>query len=395
MKKLSITLIFTLIFTLAGTGAFAKSFDIGDGKLDAYASIRGFAVFNNVDGGDVIANGRDHSNFALGIYSHSRIGAKWTQGDFLFNVELGMGGSGSPPPVNLRLLYGDYKFAGGEKGRIRIGQFSTISSTGAFYDRKLNGDDALLGFGTLGDAIRRAGVNYEIGGFSISALSMRQDSSSFTPLYAGREYENVEFTEIMPRIEASYSISDVFRAGGSFVQTAVTADNTATGQFNKRYHINAGHIMLAAAPKIGNNMRLIASGFYSVNGGMYAMAATAGGYDSTTGVNFNRALPQMKAETDKAEMDNTTILGGALALRIDAFEVGFGYQSARNDAWKDHINGAGLYANYRYKFSPNFTIIPEFGYSNCGDRGSVPNNSESLPKDTRAFQAGVQLRVDL
>ncbi|MDR0311304.1 MAG: hypothetical protein LBJ21_06945 [Acidobacteriota bacterium] len=393
MKKRLTSLVLVLVFAFAGKSAFAKSFEVGGGTLDAYASIRAFALYNNVDGGDVV--GRDHSQFSIGMQSHSRVGAKWTQGDFHFNFEMGMGGAALPPPVTLRLLYGDYKFAGGNSGRIRVGQIPNISSTGSFYDRKLNGDDALLGFGTITEAIRRAGINYEIGDFSVSAISMRQDSSSFTALYNG--YGNVEFTEIMPRIEAAYSVAGVFRAAGSFVQTSVKADNYATEQprLNQRYNINAFHLALAAAPKIGDNMRIIASGFYSMNGGLYGMVTTAGGYDSISGVSFNRALPQLKEGTDKAEMENTTIVGGALAFRIDAFEAGLGYQSASNDAWKDNINGIGVYANYRVRLSSNFMIIPEFGYSNCGDRGSAPKSVESLPKDTRGVQAGVQFRIDI
>jgi hypothetical protein len=389
MKKTLIIFVFATIINITGTNGFARSFDIGDGTLDVYASIRAFAVYNNTDGGDVVA--RDYSQFVLGLQSISRVGVKWTHGDFSFRNEIGMGGSDSRPPVYLRFLYGDYKPAGGDSGRIRIGQIPGISDTGSFYDHKLNDDDALLGFGTLTD-VRRVGVNYEIGGFSISALSVRQDQSGLEGLYAGYGYD-VEFIEIMPRIEAAYSISDIFTAAGSFVQTAV--DNKAHGKRGRRYNIDAYHLMLVAAPKIGDNVKIIASGFYSVNGGIYGMAYTGGGHETNTAVDFNRVLPQLKTGTEKAETENTSAFGGAVALRADAFEIGFGYQSTRNNAWKEAINGMGLYANYRYKLSPNFTIIPEIGYFNCGNRGSVPKSVEKAPRDTRAFQAGVQFRIDI
>ena len=390
MKKQLASLILVLIFALvAGNSTYAKSFDVGGGKLDAYASIRAFTMFNHVDGGDVVD--RDHSQFSIGVFSHSRIGVKWEQGSFTFHNELGMGGSTvSGSNVTLRLLYGEYKFAGGEKGRIRIGQFNNIASTGAFYDHKLNGDDALFGFGTLGDANRRVGINYEIGGFSLSALSMRQDSSNVLKPYSDGGYY-AEFEELMPRIEASYSISDVFKAGGSVVHTSVKADhyNSTTGQAvsNQRYGFNAYHLMAAAAPKISDNVRIIISGFYSVNGGTYGMTRIGYGYDSTNSVGLRLALPELKAGTDKAEMDDTAVAGGAIALHVENFEVGFGYQNARNDAWIDDINGMSVYTNYRFNLSPNFKIVPEFGYYHCGDMGNV--------KNTKGYQAGMQFRIDI
>jgi len=290
----------------------------------------------------------------------------------------------------LRLLYGDYKFAGGEKGRIRVGQMPGTELTVSYYGRKLSSDQGLQGFGTLWEA-RRVGINYEIGGFSISAISMRQDAAAVTGLFTAADsgFSNVEFSEVMPRIVAAYSVSS-FKVAGTYVKSSVMANNTVTGETDRRYHVDAGHLMVAANPKIANNTRLIASGFYSVNGGLYQMVAIGGGHDPYEAVRRDLwALPQLK-KPGKGDMYNTSIYGGAIALNVNGFEAGFGIQSAGSDAWEENQTGKLVYGNYTYRVS-GFSITPEVGYIHSGNRARTPG----APRDTRGFHAGVQFRFDI
>ena len=383
-------MLFTLIFILAGTSAFARTFKIGDNTIDTYASVRALAMFNHTDKGEV--EPRNRSQFVIRLQSNSRVGVRWTSGDLFFHNEWAMGGTDGTPGLTLRLLYGDYKFAGGEKGRIRAGQIPGLVNTHDYFDRKGAWDNGIQGFGSMVES-RRAGINYEIGGFSISALSMRQDSSNVTGRYSSG-FERVEFTEIMPRMEVSYTISD-FMLGGTYVKSSVMANNVATGENDKRYGIDAGHIVFVARPRIGNNARLTASGFYAVNGGLYGMVSMISGYNDSEAVNRNAlALPQLKAETTTGEMDNTKTFGGGVALTVGNFGVGFGYQSTGNDAWEDNVNGMGVYANYRYRLSSNFRITPEIGYVHTGNRGNVAKGADVL-KGTQGLQIGMQLRFDI
>ncbi|MDR0310458.1 MAG: hypothetical protein LBJ21_02615 [Acidobacteriota bacterium] len=403
MRKMLFTLILVLF---AGTGAFAKTFKAGDSTIDAYASIRAYSAFNHTDGGQIasppdagnILDASDRSRFAIGLQANSRAGVRWTHGDFFFHNEFGMGGDTATTNLTLRLLYGDYKFAGGEKGRIRVGQLPGTVHTFSLFDRKLNGDSGLQGMGTMIEA-RRAGINYAIGGFSISALSMRQDSNMVTGRYSGA-YANSEFSEIMPRIEASYVISSV-KIGGSYVKSSITANNTSTGDLNKRYSLDAGHIVFAANPKIGDNVKLTVSGFYSVNGGMYQMVSMVSGNNDAEAVGRTAwALPQLKTDADgnmsaTGEMDNTTAFGGAVALTVKDFEAGFGGQSTRNDAWQDDVNGMGFYANYRFKLGSYFKIIPEVGYVHTGKRLTQKTSANRVVDGERGFQAGLAFRIDI
>ena len=375
------------MFLLAGTSASAMTFDVGDNKIDVYGSLRAFTVFNNTDKGDVLA--RDRSQFTLGLQGNSRMGVKWTQGNIFVNGELGMGGDATTSNVTLRSLYGDYKFASGNAGRIRIGQFATIANTHSYYDRKLSQDNGLQGFGTMQEQ-RRFGINYEIGNFSVSAVSMRQDASRVTDVFnaTGSGFSNVAFAEIMPRFEATYTIIPNLKVVGTYVKSSVVA-NTAT-ETDKHYSVDAGHFAVIANPQITDKVKLAASGFYSVNGGLYQMVSIGGGFNDYEAVSRSDwALPLLK-EAGKSDMFNTSVYGGAVAVVIDAFEVGFGIQNADNDAFEDSITGMGVYGNYKFVIAKNFRITPEIGYLHGGNYGSNPEI-----KNSRGIQAGIQFRFDI
>jgi len=385
MKKLMITLIFTIAF--AAANASAMTFKAGDNTIDLYASLRAYTVFTNTDPGSLSVCGRPAgkscSQFAIGLQDNSRAGIKWTQGNFFLNNEWGIANvDESTAQLRLRFLYGDYKFAGGKSGRIRIGQLPGIVHTSAGYDVKFSADNGLQGYGTMAD-VRRIGINYEVGGFSVAAISMRQEGSRLTP--AGGS-----FVEIMPRFEAAYSITPSFKVAGTYVTSS------ARGGDDSLYHVNAGHIMFAANPKLSDKVRLIASGFYSVNGGVYDMVTIGGGYSKSEAVDRSsyRATPRLKPGTEKVEFDNTSAYGGAIALAIDKFEAGFGIQSAGNDQWQDSQTSMGVYANYKFRVS-NLRITPEIGYLNSGDKWRLKSAEAPVQKDVRGFRAGVQFRIDI
>jgi hypothetical protein len=378
-----------MIFVLAGTSAFALPIKVGDDTIDVYASIRAYTVFTHAmpdEKASGICNrpaGKSCSQFVLGLQDNSRAGIKWTRGSFLLNNEWGITSvDASNAQLRLRFLYGDYKFAGGEKGRIRIGQLPGIVHTSSYYDTKLSADNALQGYGTISD-VRRIGINYEIGGFSVAALSMRQDVGTSSN-YGG------SFTEIMPRFEAAYSISD-FKVAGTYVKSSFR-----DGEDNLN-NVDAGHIMVAANPKIAGNTRFVVSGFYSVNGGLYGMVNVGSTYNQAEAISRSggMALPIRKTETEKVEWNNTKVYGGAVAIAANAFEVGFGIQNANNDAWEDNATGMGVYANYKYRVS-NFRLTPEIGYLHSGDtpraKGQTQNNAIPALKGLRL---GVQFRFDI
>ena len=391
MRKLLFTLIIMLVG--AGTNAFALTFKAGEDTIDLYASIRAYTVFTRTNPGDLSICGRPAgkscSQFAIGLQDNSRAGIKWTKGNFFLNNEWGIDGvDNGTADLRLRFLYGDYKFGDGNSGRIRVGQLPGIVHTSANYDVKFSADNGLQGYGTIAD-VRRIGINYEIGGFSVSALSMRQEEGRVTSVSGST------FVEIMPRIEAAYKVSDVTMAGTFVVSSARAADDNL-------YHIKSGHIMFAANPKIADNTRLIMSGFYSVNGGVYGMVSIGGNYSKSEAVNRDsyRSQPILKPvagenENPKIEFDNTSVYGGALAISTGAFEAGFGIQNANNDQWKDSQTSMGVYANYKFRVS-NLRITPEIGYLHSGDKFQLKSSAaESTVKDVRGLRIGVQFRFDI
>lgn len=393
-----------MIFALAGTSAFALTIKQGDDTIDLYASIRMHTIFTHVDPGDKAICGRPAGEncyqFAIGMQDNSRAGIRWTRGNFFLNNEWGIGGpSGnqvddSTTMLRMRFLYGDYKIDGGKGGRIRFGQLPGIVHNSNYYDVKFSNDHALQGFGTLDD-VRRVGINYEKGDFSIGLLSMRQDRNSVTGLFndASRG-RSAEFVEIMPRIEAAYSITPDVKVAGTFVTSSARTKTAAEGEENlndKLYHVNAGHFFLAANPKITENIRLVMSGFYSMNGGLYGMVYTGGGYAKHEGLAQNNygIMPILKSGADKIEFDNSSAYGGAVALAHSKYEFGFGIQNADNEQWQESQTSWAVYANYKIRIS-NFRITPEFGYLNAGNERGNPKVEAS-----RGFRAGVQFRIDI
>jgi len=388
-----IALIFTI--ALAGTNASAMTFKTGDDTIDLYASIRAYTVFTYTNPGDLSICGRPAgescSQFAIGLQDNSRAGIKWTKGNFFLNNEWGITGvDASNAQLRLRFLYGDYKFGDGKSGRIRIGQLPGIVHTSANYDVKFSADNGLQGYGTIAD-VRRIGINYEIGKFSVSAISMRQDEGAVTGRVSPAAPNTTNnFVEIMPRFEAAYSITPSVKVAGTYVTASARR-----GGNDKLYHVNAGHIMFAANPKLSDKVRLIASGFYSVNGGMYGMVSIGGDYSKSEAVNRDNysARPLLKSGTRNVEFDNTSVYGGAIAFAIDKFEAGFGIQSAGNNQWRENQTSMGIYANYKFKVS-NLRITPEIGYLNSGDK-FTPKGAAPAGEDVKGFRAGVQFRFDI
>jgi len=395
MRKLLITLVIT--FVIAGTNAFAMTFKTGDDTIDIYASIRAYTVFTYTSPGkeySVCSRPADKScsQFAIGLQDNSRAGIRWTKGNIFLNNEWGINSvdEASGQSLRLRFLYGDYKFGDGSKGRIRIGQIPGIVHTTTIYDTKLSADNGLQGYGMLSD-VRRIGINYEIGGFSVSALSMYQDRARVEGLFGTTNNNpNAGFLEIMPRLEVAYKVSD-FTVAGTYVKSSVRDINSSSDTYDKLYHVDAGHIMFTANPKLSDKVRLLASGFYSVNGGLYDMVTTGGGYSKSEAVNRSdwRAIPILKAESEKVEFDNTSVFGGAIGIAAGNVEAGFGIQNAKNDQWDDNNQtNMGFYANYKYRVS-NFRITPEIGYLHSGNRRGTENAY------TRGFRFGVQFRFDI
>ena len=380
MKKVLILLVFTLL--LAEINASAMTFKTGDDTIDLYGSLRAFTVFNHVDKGDIMAVNRDQ--FVIGLQSNSRAGVRWTRGKFFVNGEWGF--SASDNNVTLRYMYGQYTTDNG--GKFRIGQIPGISYSDGPFDRKLSADNGLQGFGTITD-VRRVGINYEINGFSISALSMRQDSSRIVT----SDMLGGTFRELMPRIEAAYTVSSV-RFGGSFVASSTRDMSDAD---SKTYNVSAGHIAFSADPTIADKTKFLVSAFYGVNSGIYDMGSIAVAQNDNEGISrSNMILPRQKEAGNPEKFDNTTAFGGAVGFLVDKFEAGFGIQSTNNDQWEESVTGMGVYANYKYRLS-NFRITPEVGYlntgNNSGSRGVTKGNS--VTKGIWALQFGIQFRMDI
>lgn len=393
MKRILIA----LLVVVFGTSAFAMEIETSKGKVDLYTSIRAFGYYEDAQAND--SGTRDYSQFKLGLQGNSRFGMKWSMGDVFAHFEAGSGGNDvGTPGVNLRLFYGGYKIDGGNAGTIKFGQLSSISNTNGYSNRKLNADDALTAFGTVMES-RRQGINYEISGLSVSLLTMKQDSSDITAAYTSKGYTNVDFIELVPRIEAAYTFPFPLKVMGSYAMVNITADNESRGEVDKDDDLSAYHVALALYPKIGDNMYLNLTGFYGVNVGLYNMVFTASGVNKNTGYGKSRVMPVYN--TANNDFEDTTSFGGTVAFGVKfdpkaTMEIGLGYQASSNDLWVDDMTGMGAYVNLAYKVAPQFTITPEIGYYDCGKIQQLKTATKTDDdKNSTVIQAGVQLRLDI
>lgn len=384
MKKILAAL---AISAMALTGhAFEVAGPAGS-SLDIYTSIRSYGLYQGVD-----SETTDLGETLMGVQSNSRLGFIFKKDNVYAQIEYNqpMGATSTTyDDTGLRLAYAGFTFA--EHSGLYMGQMATLVDTGPKFFRRLYADAGISGFGGLGGP-RRPGLKYQVNdNFAVQLLTLKSDSSNYTDIFSGSRYSNVTFEEKLPKIELQYKFDEIpVTLMGAYAYFSLQADDSVTGEKKRDFSTSAYHVAFLADPKIGN-FGLKLTGFYAVNGGLYAQVTTG----TATSKPANQTI-YLNEDGDGVEDVKTYGFGASINYKLDkqsSVELGGGYQSSSSDMYEQDDDNVGVYMNYNYKINKYVQVTPEIGVydfkQNAAKKGTDPVDS------ARIIQAGVQLRIDL
>ncbi|MGE4266618.1 MAG: hypothetical protein AB7F25_04215 [Deferribacterales bacterium] len=373
MKNLFYVLFFCF---LVSSSVYAQSFVFDGNKLDVYAQLRTYAMFENVQGSDSY---RDIAQTVLGTQYDSRVGALWSKDNLTARLELGFPYtvSSNDSIAKMRYFYVTMQLPN-DYGELTVGQFDSIAAN-PHFGRVLNIDNALGGIGNIAN-IRRPGVAYKTGGFAFQLTSLSVDSSNYTGLFS--DYSDVRYKMEIPKAEISYTFKtfplQVFSAG-----TVFAADGTNSDDNEESFSTPAYHFGFNYEPNLGK-FHAVVAGFYAVNSGLMGMVKTGNGKGDVTNL-----LPVLESNGDVYDVKT---LGGAVSVIYDftpkvSMEVAAGYQTSTSDAdsWTHDDNNVGGYINFPLKIMDHVTLIPEIGYYDYLKTSTGANDATDL-------QVGLQFR---
>jgi len=372
------------LLTVSITGYAFEIEGPSNSKLDIYASIRTYGMVQDLE-----SETTDTTESLLGVQINSRLGFIFKKDNIIAHVEYNQpnGSSDTTYASNgLRLAYVGMTFDGDRA--VYVGQQSTIAGAGPAMGRKLTGDSGIAGFGGLGGA-RRPGIRYDFSkNFQVLLFDTRPDSSNYSKIFTGSQYSDVNVEQKLPKFEVQYAIPalrlSLMGAYSMFSATAKDANNE-----EKDFDTSAYHVSFLANPSYGK-FGLKLTGFYAVNGGLYAQVST--------GSNSSKFVIQPNYLNAKGEVEDVKTYGGGVTFvyKVDkqsTLEVGYGFQSSSSDMYEKDDDNMGVFANYNYKLNRYVQITPEIGFydmkENATKKGQNPTDSAAI------IQAGIQFRIDL
>jgi hypothetical protein len=296
------------------------------------------------------AGGTD--NTVWDLQGNARIGANVKAGDITGRFEYGSG-------PNLRILWGEYDFGGGQFG---IGQNYTPI---AVFDSNqvFAGDEDLLSWGGMYMG-RTPMAQYRTGGLKIALVK----NSGASDLGTGGGVKDV-----LPRLEASYNLpvgeGRILFMGGinTFNVDPDGVDESVTGgMLGASASFPVGPITLAGNLWIGRNVGTF---------GMYHQTADDPVINPIDG-----------------SLEDTDSWGGILVANFKStdmlsFELGVGYTESDNDTFLGKDDAIAYYGNAVVTIAPGFFIVPEIGVQDGLDN--------SLGVSTgKLWYAGAKLQIN-
>ncbi len=270
----------------------------------------------------------DHNNFSQSLQSNSRIGAKVKVSEELVgHFEYGTG-------VNLRHLYGEWNFGGGE---LLVGQSWSplnIPLSNQVYDT----DENLNSYGNV-YAGRQPMVQLTFGGFKIAAVSPDTDSLGIA---------NATTEVTLPKIEASYQYN--FNSGHIIAAAGYNSYELHDSSTSIDYDVDS--YIFGVGGKVNLGRTYIAGNIYwGQNTGPY---------------NYALAVDDMPVITGTTLIDSDAfgyILVAGLKLDdMFSFEAGYGYAEAELDSsgvQEDDV--ASYYIQSTITLAPGVFFVPEIG----------------------------------
>jgi hypothetical protein len=296
------------------------------------------------------AGGTD--NTVWDLQGNARIGAHVKAGDITGRFEYGSG-------PNLRILWGEYDFGGGQLG---IGQHYTPIAV--FDSNQVFGsDEDLLSWGGMYMG-RTPMAQYRTGGLKIALVK----NSGASDLGTGGGVKDV-----LPRLEASYNLpvgeGRILFMGGinTFNVDPDGVDESVTGgMLGASASFPVGPITLAGNLWIGRNVGTF---------GMYHQTADDPVINPIDG-----------------SLEDTDSWGGILVANFKStdmlsFELGVGYTESDNDTFLGKDDAIAYYGNAVVTIAPGFFIVPEIGVQDNMD------NALGL-KEGKTWYAGAKWQIN-
>lgn len=308
-----------------------------------YGSAR-MSTFMDSDSKELTGTGFDDDDLTWDLQGNSRIGAKVKAGAIGGRFEYG-----AKDPINLRLLYGKWKFGA---GTLVVGQDYTpmhYKPGGMVW----GGDAGFSGYGRFYDG-RNPQIKLKKGGFQIALIKPKVKAVGNDP--------GTETDTTLPKIEASYGFKGgpiaLYFVGG--YNTYDTVAQTATTE--KEYSVDSYIYGLGFK---------FATGPFSVKGNIYTGTnpKNFGQKDKTKAAN----KAAYNAATDSIEDADT--LGYAVAVGFKAsdmlkFEAGYGHIDNEIDVsgTKTEAEVTTYYVHAKINLAKGCFVVPEIGKIDYGDK---------------------------
>ncbi|HKK01696.1 MAG TPA: hypothetical protein VJ955_05970 [Desulfuromonadales bacterium] len=331
-------------------------------EFSVYGSVRFDTFYTGTKAatGTTYADGKDtHNTWDWGQAVNSRLGAKFANGALSGQVELGTEGANNGNTVYTRLMYGVYKFDG---GNLLVGQ--TYTPYTFFSEQVVDGDNGFIGYGALYDS-RQPMVKVTLDNGLYLALISPKDGAivtgtSTTTVTVGTDANGNPVTNdvtsdvtgstktFLPKIALGYdgAFGNV-KAGGGVAYNGFTEKDAATG-FSKT--ISSYIAYLHGAIDL-NPITLTATAHYGQNLGNFGIS----GRESSVAIYENGTLK------DSHSYGGFFQVGYKVSETVKA-NAGIGYVHDDNDTYVKADQAMSYFVNAPIQIVKGFHVVPEFTY---------------------------------
>ena len=305
-------------------------------ELNFYAHVRTGWWYEMLDE-DYTGSEEARTNFDYSLYGCSRFGAKYTADNYVLGTEFGISSSN----VNLRHLYGEYKF---EKFSILIGQ--TWTGLNEFSCQTIDGDNGFIGTGLFYDG-RLPQLTFKFSNAYVSFMDPKKSDPQNIGTGGG--------DALLPKINLGYRYKDNgIYVHPSFGINMSNYNEDFAGEGNDQA-VTA--IVFSLTAKYAQDKFDVAGQFnYGQNAGDYGIAGCAymAGFDGEDVVNVI-----------------TTGGYGQVGYQINdkaKLTAGFGFLSQEYDVDDSEADTkSSLFVQTKITLADNVWIVPEIGMVDYAD----------------------------
>jgi hypothetical protein len=323
-------------------------------------------------------DGKDsYQNLHYTLQTNSRLGAKFATGDVTGQIELGLEGNENGNTVYTRLIYGVWKFDG---GNLLVGQTYTPYT---FFSEQVIGDDNdFIGFGATYDSRQ-------------PMIKVSLDNGLYLALIQPKSTAVVADSTVksfMPKVAVGFDgKAGIVKGGLGFAYNAFTdkisADNNGGVGFSETISSYLAYL----------------HGAVDLNPFDVSLAAHYGQNLNNMGIG-GRSLSTAVFDTTTNKLEDADSYGGWLQLGYKLAEntkldAGVGYVHDHNKAYED-LGGSkdsakvSYFVNAQIKIAKGFMIVPEFDYFQFYKGYRANSNALYVSSIPETKSAGAKWQMD-